>query len=213
MQKHSLSLVTSIHRDRMQGLSINELSIKYAVPKTTIWHNVRQIILSDEHRQRLRSRQGASHKRSRIEWASAESLSKELLASFREKDAWPILLAALYWSEGTKKGGFVFTNTDTLMIRVFLKFLRKYLNVKDEDLDILIRTCAPMDVERCRRHWSRVTQVPFRSVRVNYDDKHNKSKTEYGMCRITLRKGGYKLKLMHCLVRELIARILESKLP
>lgn len=64
-----------------------------------------------------------------------------------------------------------------------------------------------MDIEMCKAHWSAVTEMPKDRMRINHDDKHNKSKTSFGMCRITLKRGGYKLKLMHCLIRELVVKM------
>lgn len=189
-------------------MSILDLMKKYSLPKTTVWHYVKEIKLSEAQQRLLRSRMGAGMKRAEKGWESARVEAEQLLRTCDTDHFWPVLLAALYWSEGTKKGGFVFTNTDEAMIKVFLKILREKLGAKDSDLDILIRTCSPMNPITCRKYWSRVTGISFTKIKVNHDDKQNKSKTLNGMCRITLRKGGQNLKLMHCLIRGLTAKML-----
>ncbi len=208
MRRHSLSIVSSLKKDRQAGASITDLMKKYSLPKSTVWHHTRGIVLSFEQTSLLRSRQASGKRRSEEKWKQAEVEARKLLLNFKEKDIWPVLLAALYWSEGTKKSGFVFTNTDKEMVRVFLKILRTKLRVKNEDLDILVRTSGKMDAGICRTYWGKVAGVSSNVIRINYNAVQNRSKTEYGICRITLRKGGYHLKLMHCLIQGMTAKML-----
>ena len=190
-------------------MSLTDLMQKYSLSKTTVWHHVHNIILSPAQKQLLHSRRASGAKRSQMVWSTARVYSDSLLEGFDEKKVWPVLLAALYWSEGTKKSGFVFTNTDTEMIRVFLKILRTKLSVKNKGLDILIRTSGKMDTGICRTYWGKVAGIPSNMIRINYNSVQNRSKTEYGICRITLKKGGYHLKLMHCLIQGMTAKMLE----
>lgn len=207
MRRHSSEILESIKRDRAAGLSISALMKKYSLAKSTIWHHTKGVQMSDESRKLIRSYQGGSKIQSQSAWNQAKEEAASILSKYNEELAWPILLAALYWSEGTKRSGFVFTNTDGAMIKVFLKILRSRLHVQNEELDVLIRTCSPMDIRKCREHWSKVTGIQSKKIKINHDDKQNKSRTEFGMCRITLRRGGYRLKLMHCLIRELVAKM------
>jgi hypothetical protein len=209
MRRHASSVLAALKNDRKAGMSISDLMQKYSLSKTTVWHHIHTVELSDVQKSLLRSRMGAGAKRSEKKWSVAQAQAREILSTFDEQTMWPVLLAALYWSEGTKKSGFVFTNIDETMIQVFLKLLRERLKINNNDLDILIRTSTPMDPLKCRKHWSAITSVPVGSIRINHDDKHNRSKTTHGMCRITLRKGGYNLKLMHCLIQEIVAKMLK----
>ena len=210
MRRHPPDLRNTVRVERKLGLGIDELAKKYSLPRTTVWHYVHDIILSENLRRKLRSRQGGTHKRTKEHWLKAENEAKQLLSVVDVKSSWPVLLTALYWSEGTKKGGFVFTNTDPEMIKIFLDLLRNKLNVKDPDFDIMIRTCIPMNPADCKKYWSEITQIHEKSLKINHNDAQNKSKTKFGMCRITVRKGGYILKLMHCLIRALVAKMLDE---
>lgn len=140
MRRHDPSIISAIKMDRAKGHSIPVLMKKYSLPKTTIWHHIQDVEMSAESRQLIRSSQGGSKLSSQREWLRAQEEASAILTSYDELVAWPILIAALYWCEGTKRKGFVFTNTDGSMIKVFLKILRSNLNVTNEDLDILIRT-------------------------------------------------------------------------
>lgn len=187
-------------------MSITDLAKKYGRGKTTIWHHVHTIKLSQDKESILRARKGTSRKRSKDEWIRAEHEAQGILRDFSlaHANTWAILFIALYWAEGTKSS-FVFTNTDPDMIRIFLRFLKKFLHVADERIDILVRTSIPMKPSECQKYWASITGFPLKYVRINHNDQHNKSKTTYGMCRITVRQGGYLLKLFHCLKKELVA--------
>ena len=211
MKRHDLSLIERVKTDRALGLSIPELMVKYSLPKTTIWHHIRGVTMPEPKWLEIKARQGGSKIRHKHQLDKANKQAQKLLDKFDEEMCWPAILAALYWSEGTKKGGFVFTNTDDSMIQVFMKIMRDHLLVRDEELDILIRTCTPMDARKCRKHWSLITNIPYRNIRINHDNKHNKSKTIYGMSRMKLRKGSYFLQLTHCLIRGLTGKILLSR--
>ena len=135
MRRHADELLFSIRSDRRRGLSIPELVEKYSLPKTTIWHHTKDVVLPEHLQTFIRSKQGGSAKRSHHRWGIAQTKALSLLKNYNREMLWPVLIAALYWSEGTKKGGFVFTNTDEQMVRVFLRILREKLDVKNKDLD------------------------------------------------------------------------------
>lgn len=188
-------------------MSLSQLMAKYQMSKTNIWHHVRRIELSPAVRKAIRAYLGGSRAEKLREWERAREEARSILEKADIKSAWPVLYAALYWSEGTKSS-FVFTNTDERMIRVFLLILRTRLGVKNDALDFMVRTCTPMNSLVCRKYWAEVAGVPLSKIRINHNDKHNKSSTEYGMCRITLKRGAYHLKLVHCLFHDIADKML-----
>ena len=119
----------------------------------------------------------------------------------------PVILASLYWGEGKKRGGFLFTNTDEKMIKVFMKILRNYFYIKDENIQAVVRICDPMDPSECIKYWKNVTNLSLENIKLNRNNRQNKSKTKYGMCRIIIKKGGYMLKLTSCLITEMAHKI------
>lgn len=213
MRKYDDNRIVALKFDRSQGFTVTQLIAKYSMPKTSVWHHIKDINLSDDVRRIITSSRGGSTMRAKNRWSRQEEIAKGIFENFDENTAWPVLLTALYWAEGTKSS-FVFTNTDADMIRIFLKTIRTHLKIADTDVDVLIRVHHQSKISECRHYWSKVTGIAVRSIRTNVHDKYNKSVATYGMCRLTLRKGGNHLKLMHCLIRVLTARMLTpAKLP
>jgi hypothetical protein len=208
MNRLAQATIEGLKKERETGVTIPELVIKYELSKGTIWHHVKNIELGKEARSRIQARRGGSRVRSEKHWQMAREEAATILSNFKEELSWPAILASLYWAEGTKRSGFVFTNTDERMIRVFMKIMREHLQVHDDHFDILIRTCTPMDPLKCRKYWSKILNLPLKNVRINHNNVHNKSKTTYGMCRITLRRGAHRLKLVNCLIEQITDKML-----
>ena len=208
MRKYAEGMLRNLKEDRRNGHTISMLMQKYTLHKTTVWHHIQDVKLTEKGAQIVRASRGGNQARLELRWAAAQARADVLMQSFKEERVWPVLLSALYWAEGTKRRGFVFTNTDEAMIKIFLKLVRKYLGIPDKDIKILVRICAPMKPDVCRQYWSKVTDMSLNSVSTNYHNAYNRSTTTYGMCRITFRKGGNYLKLMHCLTRALVVKML-----
>lgn len=136
--RHSAELIALLKRERHSGAPLPYLVNKYGLSKTTIWHHIKDVTLSNDSLEQLRARGGQV--RGDKEWKRAQALATKLLIRVKADAVWVSVLAALYWSEGTKKSGFVFTNTDANMVRVFLKILRDRLNIPDSDFSVLVRT-------------------------------------------------------------------------
>lgn len=181
MRKYSQETIDALKKDRASGSSLSQLMKKYEMSKTNAWHHVKGIDLSPEMRKAIRSYLGGSKAEKMREWERAKNEAASILRRVDIPSAWPILYAALYWSEGTKSS-FVFTNTDPRMIRVFLSIMRTFLGVRDIDLDFMIRTCVPMSPLECQKYWAAVANVAVSQIRINHNDKHNKSHTQSMAC-------------------------------
>lgn len=206
MARHDLSIIAALKEDRRNGASIMALMKKYGLAKTTVWHHVKGISLSKSQIKLLRSNGGLVRGQRRQEVANARA--EPLIAAMSEESIWPAVFASLYWSEGTKKNEFVFTNTDELMMRVMLHILRKHLGLHNDDFKILIRVTRSHNQQQCRKYWAKVLELPIDQVRVDMNDKQNSSKKQYGVCRLTLRRGSNYLRLAHCLIQGLAVKML-----
>lgn len=77
-----------------------------------------------------------------------------------------ILGTALYWGEGTtreKQRGYqriAFSNSDPEMVKVFMAYLRKVLEVKEDKIKAEIHTYPNLSKERATRFWSINTGLP-----------------------------------------------------
>jgi hypothetical protein len=194
---HPKTVIESLKKDRQKGFSIHELMDKYNLPKTTIWHHVHTVELSTEQKARLLSRQGGSHVRYVARTKKAKQYALKLLCSKNRELV--LLVAMLYWAEGHKKA-FVFTNTDEKMLLLYLRFLFEIIDVAKEDVLVLVRTSDPIIPIKAQAHWAETLALPQRSIKINHDNKQNRTKTQYGICRITVAKSSFYLKVMTSLV-------------
>ena len=109
-----------------------------------------------------------------------------------------ILGSALYWGEGTKYVGrspsLIFTNSDPDMIKVYMKFLRRGLLIKEMDIKAGIHIHPYVDVKKSREFWSKVTGLArdvFYIVNVTSSASRNKRpsrKLPYGMAVIKVNR-------------------------
>ena len=80
-------------------------------------------------------------------------------------------------------------------------------NVDNNDINLLIRVTDIMNTKKCLKYWKQVTKLPLQNIHININNKQNKSKTKYGVCRVTIKKGGYGLKVTHAIINEIVARM------
>ncbi len=201
-------MIAALKEDRRNGASIIALTKKYGLAKTTVWHHVKDISLTAAQMKLLKRNGGLILGQRRQETAIAQA--EPLIAKMQEESIWPAVFASLYWSEGTKKNEFVFTNTDDLMMRVMLSILRKHLGLCNEDFKIMIRVTRSHDQRLCRAHWAKVLDIPARQISFDMNDKQNSSKSRYGVCRLTVRRGSSYLRMVHCLIQGLAGKMLHS---
>lgn len=189
----------------MSGMSIPELVNKYKIPKTSIWYHVHDVLMSNKKQKLILSRRGGSRLRKERDLLLARKEAQQMLHNVDVKKSGILIFIALYWSEGSNHS-FVFTNTDADMIRMFIRLTEDYLGVSFKDITALIRINDQMDSNKCVAYWKKVTKFPSKNISVNINNKQNKTKTKYGICRLTLKKGGYRLKLTDALIKELVAQ-------
>lgn len=199
MRIHSNRKIKQLRQLRRTGHSIHEIMDKLDMPKTTVWHHVQKVEVLSQYQTLLKKKRGGGNKR---KIANIEKAVKEASSLFSGTDRdLLIALAMLYWAEGSK-GSPEFINSDGRMIFLYLQILRNVLNIPDESIHVTIRIFTGMDRGSCLKHWSQVTKISSKVFTVRLNDGGTRGRTEYGLCRIGVRKGGHFLKLMHALIDE-----------
>lgn len=201
--------IASIKKDRLVGLTVPELSRKYQVSKTTIWRYTHSLRLTFEAKQRIQSQRGGSVARKKENLALALEDARAIFRRSFKRSIGPLIFTSLYWAEGTKSS-FVFTNTDGQMIALFLKILREDFSVSNDRLQLMIRIGTHQDPRKVRAYWSLVTGMSKSAFRLNINQKHNKTTVEFGLCRITVARGGQLLKTVLAINRELTEALLKG---
>ncbi len=195
---------------RKQGLSYSEISQSIHVPRSTLSYWLVGIKLSKKQKQRL---DGKMELNRRLGSKTLKSIRLEKtkrivrkanseIKNLRTKDLM-LIGTTLYWAEGSKQKEHdpskevVFSNSDPLMVRVFLKWLRDCLNISNEDIvfEIYIHETYKRTIKELFKYWSKVTSFPlhkFTKVYFKRNKVHtfrrNRGENYHGVLRITVKR-------------------------
>ena len=199
MRVHSANKIKKLKQLRRMGYSINELVVELSMPKTTVWYHIQGVRVMPKYIPILKAKQGGSAKRTKIYWQKARERAQELLqGEYREL---AIVISMLYWGEGSKKGC-EFINSDGRMVQTYLFALRKAFNVQEKDIKPTLRIFSGMNRSKCLNYWSKIAEIPKHRFVIRLNDGGTRGRTKYGMCRITIKKGGNFLKLIQSLINQ-----------
>jgi hypothetical protein len=195
---------------RQQGYSLNEISAKLKVSKSTASLWLRSVNLDKNAKSRLQQRTKANslaglmaysqHLRDRKtkQIKSDENKGESMLGKVSDRDIYCIGLG-LYWGEGYKRGSqeFGFTNSDPAMIRFYILWLTKVFSVKKKDLilRISINNSHQSRKSEVEKYWVTITGIPFSQFTKTSFIKSANSKTylnhdsHMGTLRIKVKSG------------------------
>ena len=199
MKVHSEQTIQRLKFLRRKGYSIEALVRELSIPKTTVWHHIHNIKLSEKYRRILKSNQGGSRIKKERALQQAREEAQRLLKSL-DKHLY-ISVACLYWAEGSKRRC-EFINTDGQMIQFYLRILRRYFKVSEDRIQAVLRIFSNHDKKTCLDYWSKITGIPENKFQIFLNDGGTVGRG-YGMCRIVVLKGGYTLKLFQAIIEEI----------
>lgn len=196
-------------RLRRGGLTYSEILEQVPVARSSLSLWLRSVGLSKPQVQRitekklLSARRGGEAKRKQrianVNKIRAQA-SKEV-EKIDRRDLWLIGIA-LYWAEGSKDKDYkpgtsvVLSNSDPLMAKVFLKWLKDCVGISSSDIDfsIYIHETRREDVGRIREYWSTITGFPEEAFTKLYFKRHklsrrrNQGEDYHGLIRIRVRR-------------------------
>lgn len=192
-KKYSKNKIEKLKKYRVAGFTVTELVKKFSIPKTSIWHHIKDVELPKDVLKNIKSRQGGSHER----MLRNIKLAQEKARVLSKSESWHFVVvwAMLYWAEGSKKE-FCFTNSDGRMIKSFIKILKKVLKVKSKDFLFILRVVDGMDVNKCLNYWSNILDINEEKIVLRTNDGVLRMNTEYGICKVFVKKGGNLVKLV-----------------
>ena len=186
-------VISTIHRLRRRGFSLNEIKQNVPAGYGTIFRYIKGVKIDPKYKRVWFGKRGGSRKRKKLAEIKASLKARKLITSLSYEEK-AIFLSALYWAEGNKRE-FGFTNTDPDMIRIFVQGLEEIFDVPKDQIRVSIRTYEDLDKERCLDFWSKIVGIPKdRFVNVNILKGKKQGKLRYGMCRIRITKGANMLK-------------------
>ncbi len=195
---------------RQQGYSLNEISTKLKVSKSTASLWLRSVTLDKNAKSRLQQRTKANSLvglltySQRLRDIKAEKIKSDaskgvsMLGKVSDRDIYCIGLG-LYWGEGYKRGSqeFGFTNSDPDMIKFYILWLAKVFSVKKKDLilRVSINNSHQNRKSEVEKYWVTTTGIPFSQFTKTSFLKSVSSKTylnhdsHMGTLRIKVKSG------------------------
>ena len=156
---------------RKQGKSLNEITKRLRVPKSTVRYWCRDIVLTKSQQKDLFDRQKiggvmSAEKLRKKRIVITRQLMKEGMSEIGTISARELKLigSALYWAEGYRKGDgeFGFTNSDPTMIVLILKWLVDICRIDRENIyaRICINSSHRKRILEIQRYWMNITHLP-----------------------------------------------------
>ncbi|MEK7588803.1 MAG: hypothetical protein AAB438_03210 [Patescibacteria group bacterium] len=190
----SKETIQKIKKLRSYGHSIVEIANKVHKSKSIISKYIQEVKILPKYRKVLIQKQGGSKTRSQINWNNAKIKAKKLIGSISSREKM-IIIASLYWGEGTKKELNVI-NSDPSMLRVFVSGFRD-MGIKDSDMKATIRIYSDINKHEAIKFWSKAIDLPSTCFKnINLLEGKKKGKLPYGMCRLRVKKGDRYFKLI-----------------
>ncbi len=156
---------------RKKGFSLNEISERLGVPKSSVSNWVKRIPITDKQRMDLdiRSRSIVSiekRRQSRIKNESAKrqsvfDLAKKDIKNLKREDLF-LIGTMLYFAEGGKsqRGLVRLSNSDPRMIEIMMRYFREVCEVKESKFKGQIHTHELKQVKPSEIYWSEITGIP-----------------------------------------------------
>lgn len=155
--------------------------------KVTPWIIQKFMVRNNLSRRTFSEANAERFKRKPITFSLKENLSE------KEKQL-KIAGLMLYWAEGGKPNQenksltVDFTNSNPLMIQLFLKFLREICEINESRLRVLLYCYVDQNIESLKRYWNNITGIPIKQFTKPYVRKdflpEKKGKMKYGLVHI-----------------------------
>ncbi len=156
-------------------------------------------------RAREKATQTIRQKRIDAEEKISEAVTKELRkVAFSNKTVQKLLLAMLYWAEGSKHekvSGVRFVNTDPVLAHLYLKLLRNCYMIDEGRLKVRLHLHEYHNQKEAVRFWSKLLKIPKERfgklyIKKRIGDQKKKRENFKGICFIYYSEGVIRKELM-----------------
>ncbi|OJI06402.1 hypothetical protein BK004_03595 [bacterium CG10_46_32] len=175
---------------RLKGYSYSEINKKLGVPKATLSDWFSELMLPEQSQKRIQKRVQKKSidgliKRNKLQTHLAQKRASEIRTTAQKeikkisKQELLLIGAALYWGEGHKKlitkGGrertyhsISFSNTDPIMIQVFIQFLKTNLGIPVDKMRVGVRIFQHINEQHALDYWKHITGIPSQNFQKVY---------------------------------------------
>lgn len=154
---------------REQEMSYSQIKNKLKVSKGTLSYWLRDYPLTKKRISELRDRNETRIKKFRETMKEKKNKRLENIYKYEKKNIFPIKKRELYlcglflyWGEGSKThpADLNISNTDPALIKFFIFWLTKILNVPKTKLKIYLHLYEDMHIEQTTEYWSKILNIP-----------------------------------------------------
>lgn len=197
-------------RLRKQGKTYSEILNEVKVAKSTLSLWLREIGLAEKQKQTItRKRVQAQKKGAESRRIQRKKVTREIIEKasdeIRKISKRELLLIgiALYWAEGSKQKTWnasqavQFTNSDAKMVRIYLKWLREILGIKNHDIScwIALHESSSHRMEEIKKYWRGITglnkEISDKVYLKHHRPKSNRRNVDagyFGSLKIAIKK-------------------------
>lgn len=171
---------------RRQGLSYREILEKIPVAKSSLSLWLKSVKLAESQKQRLTDKKMASARRGAQKMKDIRiALTREIkdkarkeIGKLSKRELW-LIGVALYWAEGSKEkearsSQAVFSNSDSDMIQLYLRWLLEIIKLSEEKIYFVIylHENNKYRIEEVKNYWQAKTKFPKENFKYIYFKKH-----------------------------------------
>ncbi len=178
---------------RQRGYTYTEICSRLGtIPQGTLAYWFKDVHLNEAQQARIHAKIAASAAKARpfarMAWAKKmqrwrtgiEQRAKPFgFLPYTDPMIGKLVCGIMYICEGGKypvNQTVYFGNTDPLMIKTFLKLLRRYYHIDEQRLRGRVMHRWDQNGQSLQRYWSRVTKIPLRQFYQSYADKRTRGK-------------------------------------
>lgn len=186
---------------RSKGLSISEIVKLSNKSKSIVSKYIKNVKITLKYQKLLLQKRNWVKQKSLLEWNEARLESNNRIKNISNKESM-LILASLYWGEGTKKELNII-NSDPNMLRIIIICL-KQLGINNSQIKATIRVYEDLDHKMVTKYWAKALHIPeecFKNINVLNGKKIGK--LPYGMCRIRVEKSSKYFKLVMSLIERI----------
>ncbi len=206
--KTSNKIIEEIVQLRSLGYSISEIVNSVGKSKSVVSKYIKNVLISPKYYEILKKKQGASKYRSDILWDNSKLSAKNIVKKLDSREK-IILLAGIYWGEGTKRELNII-NGDPILLKAFVIFIKE-IGVSKDRIKASIRIYDTINYQEALSYWSDLLGIDKnRFFTVEVVKGSNKSKFKFGMCRLRVEKSSKEFKLLMSIIEVLKEQIMLS---
>lgn len=194
---------------RREGLTYSEILIRIPVAKSTLSDWLHSVGLSKKQKQRLTLKKIEAQKKGSLARRNQRiKITNEIINSARDeiknitkRELW-LMGSMLYWAEGAKEksyrsgSGVIFSNSDPKMVKLFILWLNKCLEIPDEKItfEIYIHRNYAKKINQVVKFWAYITEYSRSKFDKIYYKKHklnssrrNQGNNYHGLLRVRIK--------------------------